>query len=253
MTNRPFSNNKIISYTDYISDKRGIINKSNHLKESKQNIQKRYANYSNLIQYKNRKYTHCPPLMPCLASPLTIIQGNSSYICELSKKESYVCKDVKAVLYPYGHYLCRLDTCNTFIQSETNTLLNDSTNLNGSGNDFGSGSGSGNDLGTGTGSNDPTISKNKYNNCQNNNCQNNNCQNNNCQNNNCQNNNCQNNNCQNDGFHHCEGFYHCDEAHRSDCRDYLNTYLNLHQLQYQYQRQLQHQRRHQLRDLKLTK
>ena len=128
--NRPFSNNKIISYADYISNKRCILNQSNRLNQTK-NIQIRYANYANLIQYKNRKYTHCCPFMPCLMAPLTLIQGNSSYICELgnSNNELSICKDLKPVLYPYGHYLCRLDTCNTFIQSETNTLLNDSTNL----------------------------------------------------------------------------------------------------------------------------
>ncbi len=124
--NRPFSNNKIISYADYISNKRGISKHSKHLNQTK-NIQIRYANYANFIQNKNRKYTHCCPFMPCLMAPLTIIQGNSSYICDLSKNESTVCKDLNPVLYPYGHYLCRLDTCNTFIQSETNILLNDST------------------------------------------------------------------------------------------------------------------------------
>jgi hypothetical protein len=129
--NRPFSNNKIISYADYISNKRCILNQSNRLNQTK-NIQIRYANYANLIQYKNRKSTHCCPFMPCLMAPLTLIQGNSSYLCELSNSnnESSICKDLKPVLYPYGHYLCRLDACNTFIQSEPNTILNDSTNLN---------------------------------------------------------------------------------------------------------------------------
>ena len=111
MNSRPFSNNTTISYNDYISNKKCITNKLN------QNRQRIYANYANLSQFKNRRVINCPPFLPCLASPLTIIQANSSYICENVIKDTSLCLGSKLVLYPYGHYLCQLNTCNTNITS----------------------------------------------------------------------------------------------------------------------------------------
>jgi len=101
MSNRPFSNNKIITYNDYIKKKIRYSNNS----------------YSRFINLKQKCINNCSPIYPCIKAPMTIIQGENSYICNNNIQENDLCKIKKQTLYPYGYYLCQNDVCNTCVNS----------------------------------------------------------------------------------------------------------------------------------------
>jgi hypothetical protein len=109
MSNRPFSNNKIITYNDYIKKKICYSNDS---------CKKRIINsYSTFINLKQKCIINCPPIYPCIKAPMTIIQGENSYICNNNIQENDLCKIKKQTLYPYGYYLCQNNVCNTCVNS----------------------------------------------------------------------------------------------------------------------------------------
>ena len=125
MKYRPFSNNKIVSYNDYIKNKTFG------------------SKYSMLTHYNKVLVVSCKPEYPCLQSPINLIQGKTSYICDPNKNNIDFCTSIKPVLYPYGFYLCKNEPCDN---SNINNLIN-----NGSGNGGGVGSGNGG-VGSGNGS-----------------------------------------------------------------------------------------------------
>ena len=85
--NRPFSNNKIISYNDY----------------NKQKLKCKQTNKNNYINSQKILELKCFHTDNCADAPLTIINGKTSYIY----KPLTICKPV---LYPYGYYLCNTNS-----------------------------------------------------------------------------------------------------------------------------------------------
>jgi len=109
MSNRPFSNNKIISYTDYTNKKTNACNqiyKNNYINSS-----------SKMINLKKKCINNCILLNPCIKAPMTILQGKTSYICNNAEEQSETCNIMKQTLYPYGYYLCKNNTCNTCVNT----------------------------------------------------------------------------------------------------------------------------------------
>ena len=107
---RPFSNNKIITYTDYTNKKK------NNCKRIYKN--KQVNSYSELLFLKQKCVNNCRSLYPCIKAPMTLIQANTSYICNPNNNdEEEPCKVIKRSLYPYGYYLCKKTVCNTCINS----------------------------------------------------------------------------------------------------------------------------------------
>ena len=109
MSYRPFSNNKIITYNDYIKQKKLYTKKI---------CEKKYMNsYSTFITLKQNQINNCQPIYPCIKAPMTIIQGKTSYICNDNIEKNDTCNIIKKSLYPYGYYLCENNVCNTCINS----------------------------------------------------------------------------------------------------------------------------------------
>lgn len=111
MSHRPFSNNKIITYNDYIKQKKCY---------PKNLCQKRFINsYEIFLNLKQKHINNCQPIYPCIKSPMTIIQGKTSYICDNNIEKNNTCKNIKQTLYPYGYYLCNNNVCNTCVNTTT--------------------------------------------------------------------------------------------------------------------------------------
>jgi hypothetical protein len=112
MSYRVFSDNKIVSYSDYINKKKCY----------KKIDQKRYINsYSTFLNLKQNCINNCYSIYPCIKSPMTLIQGTTSYICDNNIPENNTCKITKQTLYPYGYYLCKNNVCNTCVNEAAET------------------------------------------------------------------------------------------------------------------------------------
>jgi len=110
MIRRPFSNNKIITYTDYTNKKK------NNCKRIYKN--KQVNSYSELLFLKQKCVNNCRSLYPCIKAPITLIQANNSYICNPNiNNDEDSCKILKQTLYPYGYYLCKNTVCNTCVNT----------------------------------------------------------------------------------------------------------------------------------------
>ena len=119
MSYRPFSNNKIISYSDYNNKK---------INNCKQIYKNKYINSSSkVLNLKKKCINNCLSLYPCVKAPMTLIQGKTSYICNKNISEDDVCKILKQTLYPYGYYLCKNSVCNTCVNTSSESTQNVTT------------------------------------------------------------------------------------------------------------------------------
>lgn len=91
---RLFSNHNEISYNDYIKNKRRTAMTHPEI-QKKILVNNYYASIS------------------CKKAPIKIIHYPTSYICNNNIHDSDGCKQKKEKLYPYGHYMCKSDVCNT--------------------------------------------------------------------------------------------------------------------------------------------
>ena len=128
MSHRPFSNNKIISYNDY--NKQKIYN-------CKQIYKNNYINSSSkLLNLKKKCINNCVSLYPCIKSPITILQGKMSYICNNTSEQRESCNIIKQILYPYGYYLCKNNRCNTCVNLAAINNVIETDDLNTENNDL---------------------------------------------------------------------------------------------------------------------
>jgi hypothetical protein len=108
MKKRVFSNNNIISYSDYLRNKILSCKK---------------PSFFDKIRFCDIKNT-------CNKPPITIIQGTTSFIC--NKHIKPLCNNF-GTLYPYGHYLCKgkeyKNFCNEQVDNQ-NSLNNNANNVN---------------------------------------------------------------------------------------------------------------------------
>ena len=109
---RIFSNHNDVSYNDYITKKRRIAMTHPEI-QKKIFVNNYYATFS------------------CDKAPIKIVHFPTSYICGNTKKTE-PCK--VNILYPYGHYMCINESCNTCISTgqplENGILLNTSLIIN---------------------------------------------------------------------------------------------------------------------------
>ena len=68
-----------------------------------------------ILNLKQNCINNCNSIYPCIKSPITLIQGTTSYICDNNIPENNTCKITKQTLYPYGYYLCKNNVCNTCV------------------------------------------------------------------------------------------------------------------------------------------
>lgn len=68
---------------------------------------------NNVCVNKMRKNNICDSYYKCNNSPVTILDGKTSYICN-NNVVNYICKYNKE-LYPYGFYLCEKNSCDICI------------------------------------------------------------------------------------------------------------------------------------------
>lgn len=91
---RIFSDHKDSSCNHYIINKRRVAMTHPEI-QKKILINNYYATYS------------------CDKAPMKIVDFPTSYTCNNNKHNLSVCKNVKNILYPYGYYMCRNESCNT--------------------------------------------------------------------------------------------------------------------------------------------
>ena len=128
MSHRPFSNNKIMTYNDYNKQKKCYAGGL---------CKKKYINsYSTFINLKQKCIKNCRSICPCIKSPMTIIQGKTSYICNANNPNKNDCEILKQTLYPYGYYLCKNNVCNTCVNTSAESVQNTSTSIEQTSNNY---------------------------------------------------------------------------------------------------------------------
>jgi len=93
---RIFSNHHDVSFNDYITNKRRTTMTHPEI-QKKILLNNYYATFS------------------CDKAPIKIVDAPTSYTCNNNKHNLTLCKNVKNVLYPYGHYMCKIESCNTCV------------------------------------------------------------------------------------------------------------------------------------------
>jgi hypothetical protein len=107
MAYRPFANLKTVSSSsDYLA-----IKKIHCVNIGKNN----YANSSSKLLLQSKKKNICIPtiLQLCDEAPITLIDGKTSYKCDINMAPEHKCINLPRILYPYGYYLCAKTNCST--------------------------------------------------------------------------------------------------------------------------------------------
>jgi len=106
MAYRPFANKKTVSSSDY-----NAIKKLTYVNIGKNN----YANSSSKLLLQSKKKNICIPtrLQLCDEAPITLIDGKTSYKCDINTAPEHKCINLPRILYPYGYYMCSKKVCNT--------------------------------------------------------------------------------------------------------------------------------------------
>ena len=108
MSYRVFSKQITNSYNDYINNKKFMeLNKYNNKNNNSKNNNCSYEYYLN----KEKACINKCEYNVCNKSPITVLQGKTSFICNPTMNtidELHI-----GVLFPYGHYLCKNVLCTT--------------------------------------------------------------------------------------------------------------------------------------------
>jgi len=91
---RIFSNHHDVSFNDYITNKRRTAMTHPEI-QKKILLNNYYATFS------------------CDKAPMKIVDAPTSYTCNNNNHNLLVCNNIKNVLYPYGYYMCKIESCNT--------------------------------------------------------------------------------------------------------------------------------------------
>lgn len=106
---RIFSNHHDVSFNDYITNKRRMAMTHPEI-QKKILLNNYYATFS------------------CDKAPMKIVDAPTSYTCNSNNHNLVVCKNIKNVLYPYGNYMCKIESCNTC--TNTGQTLENGNNIN---------------------------------------------------------------------------------------------------------------------------
>jgi len=106
MTSRPFANKKTVTSSDY-----NAIKNLTYVNIGKNN----YANSSSKLLLLTKKKNVCIPtrLQMCDKAPITLVDGKTSYKCDIHTAPEHKCISLPRILYPYGYYMCSKTSCRT--------------------------------------------------------------------------------------------------------------------------------------------